>query len=93
MRAALHLLETEGLLSAGRAGGRRTVLVADGAAPARGARGKSRTLRIAILLHDPLEKESSMMHQTLRDIQRGLEAAGHAVAFAAKLTAATCFLK
>ena len=84
VRAALHLLETEGLLSAGRAVGGRTVLAPDGAAPARGARAKARTLRVAILLHGPLEKESTMLHQSLRDIQRNLEAAGHAVAFAPK---------
>ncbi len=87
MRGALHLLEKEGLVSAGRAGGRRTVLAAGDTLPAKGARAKSRTLRVAILLHDPLEKESSKMLQTLHDIQRGLEAGGHAVAFAAKTQA------
>ena len=84
MRGALRLLEKEGLLSAGRAGGRRTVLAGREGAPATGTRAKARTLRIAILLNDPLEKESSPMHHILRDIQRGLEAAGHAVAFAPK---------
>ena len=80
MRAALRLLEKEGLLSAGRAGGRRTVLAASVATRASGAR----TLRVAILLHLPLEKESAPLQQTLRDIQREMEAAGHTVAFAPK---------
>ena len=84
MRAALLLLEKEGLLSAGRAGGRRTVLATGGIEPAKGARAKPRTLRVAILLHVPLAEESTILHQMLRDIQRNLEAAGHTVAFAAK---------
>ena len=84
MRAALRLLEKEGLLSEGRAGGRRTVLAADGAVPAKGARGKVRSLRVAILLQGPLEKESDPLHQTLSDIRHDLQAAGHTVTFAAK---------
>lgn len=84
IRAALRLLEKEGLLSAGRAGGRRTVLVADGAASAKGTRAKARSLRVAILLEIPLHEESAPLNQMLRDIQRDLEAAGHAVAFAPK---------
>ena len=84
LREALHLLEKEGLVSAGRAGGRRTVLATRGARPANGARAKSRTLRVAILLHTALAEESTNMHQTLRAIQRPLEAAGHTVVFAAK---------
>lgn len=84
MRAALRLLEKEGLLSEGRAGGRRSVLVADDALSAKGARGKVRSLRVAILLHDPLEKESDPQRHTLSDIRHDLEAAGHTVLFAAK---------
>ncbi len=84
MRAALLLLENEGLLSQGRAGGRRTILTGDSAVPARGARGKGRSLHVAILLHMPLEKESAPMHQTLSDIRHQLQTAGHTVAFAAK---------
>ena len=87
MRGALRLLEKEGLLSAGRAGGRRTVLSANGAASANGVKAKARALRVAILLCDPLEKESTVMRQSLRDLQRGLEGAGHAVAFAPKTQA------
>ncbi len=84
MRAALRLLEKEGLLSAGRAGGRRKVLAAGGAGPADRARAKTSSLRVAILLHHPLAEESNPLHQTLRDIQRELVAAWHAVAFAPK---------
>ena len=87
MRAALHFLETEGLRSAGHAGGRRTVLAEGGLAPARAVRAKSGTLRVAILLYDPLEKESTIMRQTLRDLQNDLEAAGHVAAFAPKTQA------
>lgn len=84
MRGALRLLEKEGLLSAGRAGGRRTVLAGRAAVPAEGARTQTRTLRVAILLQIPLHEESAPLNQMLRDIQRDLEAAGHAVAFAPK---------
>ena len=84
MRGALRLLEKEGLLSAGRAGGRRTVLDAGATERTNETGKKSRSLRVAILPHLPVEEESNNMHQTLRDIQRDLEAAGHAVAFAAK---------
>ena len=84
LRAALRLLEKEGLLSAGRAGGRRTVLGAGGPVPARAAGKKARTLRVAILLHRPLETESDPLHQTLSDIRHQLQAAGHTVIFAEK---------
>ena len=90
MRGALLLLESEGLLSAGRAGragGRRTVLTASGAASANGVKGKARALRVAILLHNPLEKESTMMRQTLGMLLHDLEAAGHMAAFAPKTQA------
>ena len=84
MRAALRLLETEGLLSPGRAGGRRTVLATESEGPARSPRGKARSLRVAILLQEPLATESDPLHQTLNNIQRDLEAAGHTVTFAEK---------
>ena len=87
MRAALRLLEKEGLLNAARVGGPRTVLTPGGVAPAKGTRAKARVLRVAILLHDSLEKGNTVMRQTLGDLQHDLEAAGHLAAFAPKTQA------
>ncbi len=84
MRGALLLLEKEGLVSAGQAGGRRTVLARGGIPPAWEKGRKSRTLRIVILLYVPLAEESTAIHHLLRDIQRSLVASGHTVEFAAK---------
>lgn len=84
IRGALQLLEKEGLVSAGRAGGRRTALAMGGVPPARGARGKARMLRIMVLTNVPLAEESTGLNHLLRDIQRHLVASGHTVDFAAK---------
>lgn len=80
MRDALHLLEAEGLITAGHAGARRMVLGSTTSAP-------RRAMRVAIFLHDSLAEESRVMCDILRGVQRALEAAGHAVTFAAKTQA------
>ena len=91
MRAALRLLEKEGLLSACRAGARRTVIEDHAAVPARGVRAKSRSLRVAILLYRPLEDERGRSRLALSQIQREIEAAGHVVAYAPKTQSALRF--
>jgi DNA-binding LacI/PurR family transcriptional regulator len=77
MREALHLLEAEGLISAGHAGANRMVLDTAAEAP-------RRAMRVAILPHDPLAKESDVMRELLHATRRELEVAGHTVAIAAK---------
>ena len=75
LRAALRLLETEGLLSA-RGLGRSRVIAAPG-----GAKASLRKLRVGILPHDvPLAQQDKTDHMLLV-VQHELEAAGHTAFF------------
>jgi DNA-binding LacI/PurR family transcriptional regulator len=77
MRAALHILEAEGLISPGHAGAHRAVLGNGNAAP-------RRALRVAILPREPLANECDVTREILHEMRHELEAAGHTVVFAAK---------
>jgi DNA-binding LacI/PurR family transcriptional regulator len=76
MRAALHILEAEGLVSPGRAGAHRTVLGS--------ASSPQRAKRVAIFPAVPFTEESRVMSDLLRNVERDLTAAGHTVTFTAK---------
>jgi DNA-binding LacI/PurR family transcriptional regulator len=78
IRAALQQLETQGYLSS-RGHGRSRMIVAPGE-----RRKSGRALRVAVLLHDPLIDENGSMQRLLLQLQRDIEAAGHACIFSAK---------
>lgn len=71
VRAALRRLESEGWLEAPRPGCRRAV------APHPKRKGGGATMRVAILLNEPVEQESAEVQRLLLDIQHGIEGVGH----------------
>jgi len=75
VKAALRLLEAEGVLS-GRGPGRSRAAI--GSRPGGGAK---RALRVGVLLHERLVDENPGIHDTLSKIQHEAEQAGHVCFF------------
>jgi DNA-binding LacI/PurR family transcriptional regulator len=78
LRAALGVLERQGLLQAGGGGRARMVTPNDAGLTAR------KSLRVAILLHTRLEDEVSSTQSLVLRIKHSLEAAGNICVFAPK---------
>jgi DNA-binding LacI/PurR family transcriptional regulator len=76
VRAALRLLETRGVLIAAGAGRSRVI------AMKRGVPASRRTLRVAVLLNEPLENENAGMQRMLFQLQAAVVASGHECFFA-----------
>ncbi len=77
LRGALRILEGEGLLAPDGNNG-RTILRSG-----RGGKGR-RTMRVGVLLNEPLVEENASMQRTLLNLQSGIVAAGHECFFSAK---------
>lgn len=80
VRAALRLLEAEGLVTHGGAGRNRQV-----ATPS--SRDSRRSLRVGILLPAPLEKDNAHTHELILTARHAVEAAGHICFIAPKTNA------
>jgi DNA-binding LacI/PurR family transcriptional regulator len=77
VRAALRLLEQEGIIASGGAGRSRTL-----AAPA--GLDSRRVLRVGILLPSPMEKDNALTHELIFSVRQAIEALGHVCFIAAK---------
>lgn len=78
LRAALALVEGQGLLAA-RGGGRARLITLDD-----GAVSNKKTVRVVVLLHDRMEENSPNDKNLLHQIEHRLEEAGHFCVFAPK---------
>ncbi len=77
VRAALRLLEQEGIIANGGAGRSRTLAVPTGI-------DRRRVLRVGILLASPMEKDNVHSHELVFSIRQAVEAAGHVCFIAPK---------
>jgi DNA-binding LacI/PurR family transcriptional regulator len=77
MRAAMRILEVEGVIASAGVGRRRTVT-------GRSAVSASRTLRIGVLLREPLATEDPDQQTLFLELRRAIETAGHECQIAAR---------